>query len=655
MLKAKFNLTPKRRPLELILAPVVLSCLVCGTSCSSHVEGGSLPSMLDSADNYIAAGDARSAIAILDQAASQAEGNYESLGVFKRFMRLGDLERAETTVKKALKKDKKSPELNAVYGNLLLKMGETAKALKQSKNLSGTKYGSIYAEAFLRTAQETGKSANELFGAKKTKADREWKKTCERFPEELSLRQQVFRDGRFSPIYYDAFLGSRKHRWNWNAATLEMRDGKYAQAADKYPGTTENTEDSLFWGKVLYDAGHYPESLHALTQHEDDGGDDYATTVQLKALLSDVYYILGQDSDSAQKREEILAMDVEEGSQADSVLPSVYVNSAIYARGQEDQIAQYEYLRKAVSDYPEYIPALASYGEFALERMNRPPDDTMTAHIRAAGLLTRQMERDAAIPEINLDEIFSRMREISARTGSPEMKVLAEKLYSRANVGEEKTRMSARIWTMLEQSESEMTLYPEQIVRYAVATFINNGMDSDAENLFIRYETANHPENLSKIKGKGKVFVPEDNMNLLNLWECEMAAWFCIYHGDYDNAKRFYTHILESYADRSPVLNVSGQNESVVNTYINIGNLYSQDKQSPIALDYLNKASGRAASAEKKAEILYRMGKISYYMRDFHSASRSIQYALKLNPSHNRARFVEQQIERATMLDAKGE
>ena len=61
------------------MAPVVLSCLVCGTSCSSHVEGGSLPSMLDSADNYIAAGDARSAIAILDQAASQAEGNYESL------------------------------------------------------------------------------------------------------------------------------------------------------------------------------------------------------------------------------------------------------------------------------------------------------------------------------------------------------------------------------------------------------------------------------------------------------------------------------------------------------------------------------------------------------------------------------------------------
>ena len=647
----------RRRPLVQIFVPVVLSCLVCNISCSNHVEGGSLPSMLDSADNYIAAGDAKSAIAILDQAATQADGTYEQLGVFKRFMKLGDLNRAEKTVKKALKKDKKSPELNAVYGNLLLKKGQTAKALKQAKNLSGTKYGSIYAEAFLRTAQETGKSANELFGAKKTKADKEWKKSCERFPDDIALRQRVFRDRRFSSIYYDAFLGTGKYRWNWNAATLDMLGGKYSQAADKYSGETENAEDSLFWGKVLYDAGHFPESLDALTQHEDELDEDdeeydYVTAVQTKALLADVYYILGQDSDSAQKREEILDMEIEEGTLADSVLPSVYVNSAIYAKSQEDPFSEYEFLSRAVNDYPEYIPALASYGEFALERMNRPPDDTMTAHIRAAGLLTREMEKDAEIPEINLNGILEQMKVLSSKTDNSELKVMMEKLYSRANRGEEKSRMSARIWTMLEQSETGNNLYPEPIVRYAVSTFINNDLFSDAEDLFMRYEMANHRDSLSGKKKKAKVFVPEDNMNLLSLWECEAAAWFRIYHGNYENAKKLYDHILDVYADRSPVLNVSGQNESVVNTYINLGNLYSRDKRSPIAMDYLNKASGRASSAEKKAEILYRMGKISYYQRDYHSASRFIQYALKLDPSHNRAHFVEQQIERATMLES---
>ena len=78
-------------------------------------------------------------------------------------------------------------------------------------------------------------------------------------------------------------MGTGKYRWNWNAATLDMLGGKYSQAADKYSGETENAEDSLFWGKVLYDAGHFPESLDALTQHEDDLDEDdeeYSDTVK---------------------------------------------------------------------------------------------------------------------------------------------------------------------------------------------------------------------------------------------------------------------------------------------------------------------------------------------------------------------------------------
>ncbi|MBP5358670.1 MAG: tetratricopeptide repeat protein [Treponema sp.] len=92
-------------------------------------------------------------------------------------------------------------------------------------------------------------------------------------------------------------------------------------------------------------------------------------------------------------------------------------------------------------------------------------------------------------------------------------------------------------------------------------------------------------------------------------------------------------------------MNSTGQNESVVNAFINMGNIYAGTKQGTVATEYLNKASSRATDPLLKAEILYRMGKESYYLKDFHSATRSLQYAIKLNPSHNKARFILQQLQ----------
>ena len=93
------------KPLTLILVPVVLSCLF---ACSNHYEGGSVASLLDAADRYMSAGDAKNAFAALDQAEKQAATSYERLGVYKRYIRLGDDRKAEKTIKNAIKKDSAS-------------------------------------------------------------------------------------------------------------------------------------------------------------------------------------------------------------------------------------------------------------------------------------------------------------------------------------------------------------------------------------------------------------------------------------------------------------------------------------------------------------------------------------------------------------------
>ncbi len=641
--RKKINISRMVRPLTLILVPVVLSCLF---ACSSHYEGGSLTSLLDSVDRYIIDGDVKNAYSSLVQAEKQAATTYERIGVYKRFLRLGYNDKAEKVIKKAIKKDGSSKELQAVYANFLLQQDRVSNALKVSKSLSGTKYGSLYAEAFLRNTISSGKSANELFGKRATREDKLWKK-------DGSRKQEVFYDARFSKIYNDAYLGTRKYRWNWNAAVLSMKEGLYQEAVKIYPNRTENMDDGLFWGLVFFDNGLYSQSLEAMLPHEKD---DFAPSVvmQYRALLADNYYILSMDEEAEKVRSQLLAMNSKtdlNASGASSYLPQAYVNSANYARGEENLKLEYERLSKVVEYFPEYLPGLASYGEFALRRKNRPEDDMMTIHIREAGLSTRVMDEESAVPDVLPEDVLSLVQSAKEKNVSPELMILEQQLIINSDATMEKAKKASKVWPLLEENEIGPSLYPSEVMRFSLITLLESGKDADAKELFERYEHAAHTvqDDSAKKKKKVKKFIPVEHLDEIDLWECEMAGWFAIYDGDIATAQKIYDHIVKVYSNRSPIAKASGQNEAVVNACMNNGNIYSGQKLYANALEYLNKASARSTSSKNKAEILYRMGKQSYYLGDYHSAVRSLKYSLTLDSSNNKTRFMLQQAERSIM------
>lgn len=625
------------KPLTLILVPVVLSCLIC---CSNHYEGGSVTSILDAADSCILAGNSSGAYNALKQAEKQSSTSYERLGVYKRYLRIGDYSKAEKTIKNAIKKDSENLGLTAIYGDLLLRQNKIKQSLKISKKLSGTKFGSVYAEAFLKNTIDSEKSANELFGGRATKEDKEWKK-------DESRKNEVFYDSRFSSIYRDAYLGTKKYRWNWNAAALCMRDGKYAEGAELYPNRTENMDDALFWGLVLFDNGLYIKSLEAMDGHEKENFNP-ATVMQFKALLADDYYILSMDDEAEKIRSELLVMDPSVSKIASQkFLPQTYVNSAIYARGQENQVQEYQRLKDVVDLFPSYTPGLASYGEFAIRRQNRPEDDMMTAHIRASGLATREMEEDGKIPNIKISEVLSLIEQANEKDPNPELQVLKQQLIMESDLGMEKAKKASLIWPLLEKNEIASSLYPSEIMRFSMITLLDAGQDDEAQELFERYEHAAHtdPELLAK-KKKVKKFVPIEHLEELELWECEMVAWFAIKDEKFDDAKKIYDYIVKIYSNRSPVARASGQNQAVINSCVNVANVYASDKLHAQSLDYLSKANSRAADPKTKADILYRMGKQSLYLGDKSSASRSFKYSLTLDPNSNKTRFMLQQVEK---------
>ncbi|MBP5359235.1 MAG: hypothetical protein J6Y69_08635, partial [Treponema sp.] len=535
------------RPLRVISASVVLSCLVA--SCTTHSEGGSITSLLDTADQSISIGDTRQAMSYLNQASKQAGTTLDRLGIFKRYDTLGDSKMAEKTIKNAIKKDKSSIELTAVYSNFLLNHDRAKDALKQSKSLSGTKYGSIYAEAVFRRAINEHLSANELFGGRAKKEDKEWKKDITRFNE-------LFYDSRFIPVYEDAFRGTKKPKWNWNAAVLDMRAGNYGSASSKYPSTLEDAKDSLFWALVLFDCARYAESLDALNAHAPDFK-DLETSLEFMALKSDNQYILGLDNESEQTRSEMLAQvqGKEDQLKSSKILPILYVNSAIYSRTTEDFFTEYTRLHDLVTRFPEYRPGLAAYGEFAIQQMRRPPDDKMTAHIRASGLATIKMEKENAVPEITVQDAISLIKAVQEKNPSADLIVLQEILEAEAAFLKEPAQRAARVWPLLEKNEQGTSLYPAEIVHYAIVTLLESNYIEEARDLFTRYENASRQpaDDSKKKKKKAETFVPWNHPEELSLWENEISAWFCVNDGRYDKAIPIYQYIIDSYSDRSPV------------------------------------------------------------------------------------------------------
>lgn len=635
--KIKSRILCSVKPLALIFVSVVLSCTF---SCSKHYEGGSVTSLLDSADRYISTGDAKNAYDALSQAEKFSGTTYERIGVYKRYLRMGDYSKAEKTIKRAIKKDNSSLELAAAYGNFLLQQDRISDALKKTKSLSGTKYGSVYAEAFLRNAVSSGKSANELFGGRATKDDKSWKK-------DPSRRNELFYDSRFSSIYHDAYLGTGKYRWNWNAAVLCMKDGKYQEGADFYSGHTENMDDGLFWGLVFFDGGFYSKSLEAMLPHRNNEL-GMNVVMQYRALLADNYYILSMDDEAEEIRSQLLAMNSEselKSPAASLYLPQAYVNSANYARGEDDSVLEYKRLAEVIDLFPNYLPGLASYGEFALRRQNRPADDSMTAHIRAAGLSTRVMDWDSSIPDLTVDDALTLIRHAESENPTPELMVLEQQLILESNPSMENYKKASKVWPLLEKNEIGPSLYPSEVMRFAMITLLENGCTEDARELFYRYEKAAHTdmEEQAKKKKKTPPFIPAEHLEELELWECECAAWFALFEEDFVTAKNIYDYIIKIYSNRSPVARASGQNEAVVNANMNLGNINSGNKLYAVALEYLNKASARATDPKMKAEILYRMGKQSYYLGDYHSAVRSLKYSLTLDSTNNKTRFALQQ------------
>ena len=623
------------------IAALVLLCLSLLTvfSCSSHTEGLSFTASLDASDELIAQGQSKDALKLLKKLDRKASTVYERLGVFKRYRALGEDKRCEKVLKRALKKFPQDQQVSAVYADFLLRQGRVEEAFAIALCLEGGQWGSIYSECVLRKAlaaaeQGEGKAEvlQEAFSPASKKKGKRKEQVDERTREEKEATlAEIFRDEVFAPIYESAYKGSQDASWIFNAASIFMKAGEYEKAMVLYPKSISSARESLFWGGVFFDAGHFPESLEALQASyllaSLGSGEDRELGFQILCLEADCFYVLGDEANSQQIRDEMIL-------QSGAIPPLVYMNSAMFAKRAGDLVGQFSNIDVLLMQFPDYVPALAALGEFALDEMKRPKEDEIEKRLRGAGLKTLRMERNDQLPSQTVESVIELIDEQLDEGNKEELLVLKDCLETQRTKLEGQERSVSDIWALIEQNFSSYSVYPSVLARHCIYALLDAGFKEDAKALFTNCLKAKHPD-----------FLISEHPEQFELWEIELAAWFACCDEDFQSALTLYTFIADRYANQAQFASFSSRSSLIVSAFVNLSVLYTSTDETHKALDALNKASSKSFIPTEKAEILYRIASLHWKMGDGSSASRALKYALSLDSEHHKARLLQKKIQ----------
>lgn len=620
--------------LVLIVAAVITSG--CFFSCSKKVSVSSLTSTLDEIDRYINQGQVESALKLLDKTDNKSLSSTFRLGICRRYLRLGETKKAEGVVKSAIKNDPENLQLTAVYTSILLKKDDLKEAMKTGKKLSGTEYGSLYAEALLKSKVKSG-------FAKVTYDD--------------------FCSEDYSGIYFDAYAGSKDNRWLRNNAIVSLTSGKINQAFVISPREYQSAQDAYFWALVKYDNRKFVDAAEdfkaALDLAEREMTDDFDLKKNLKkkqnlslkarALLADCYVNLAEEKLAEKERSAILeyltARDDDENSAeiSDSeysipgvdILSVIYLNSAVWAQSRDDAKGAYKLLLFEVSKWPDYVPGLITYGNYAYNSSLLSLDDPMTQELRKLGICSMDMEAYDDIPKIPVEDAIARMDDSLNRFKNYQLYVAKLDLEDKIQNITDKAYL-AKIYTTLEKNTLGTNLYPPEIVRYAVHGFLSLDRKEEAEELFNRYISTRYKFNPEE------PFYDEffHHIHELQNWEIENAAWFVTEAKRAGLARQLYDFIVfvEYVKDSKTVREVSPR--ASASAKMNLAMIYSSTGNKNEALSLYGKAASDSQDLRSKSEALYRIGVLYNDMNKVEDAIKSLKYAIYLNPSHSKARLL---------------
>ena len=618
----------KQKKLKSCIFTLVLFSLIlfCFSSCRMRAEQNSLTSQFDVIDALVMQNQMQSALKELKKAEKRAYDSWSFIGIYKRYITIGDSVRAEKLLKRALKKNSGNEELLAVYSVFLMREGRLGECLKVAEKLRGTKYASIYSECILRDSAEKAASAIEAGGS--------------------SAAYTYYSKKEFYQIYLDAYKTSRNPLWLRNCAVFNLTNGDYALAAWLYPAAFLDADDAFFWAMVCYDAGQFYNTIDAIETSKKlmngyQGVVVFKTSViQLSALESDAYMAVSEmEAAEAARRNIVLNLDELKVRKADeNLLSNIILNSAIWAgnQGMDDQNA--DLLFYVVTRWPDNVPGLILYADFAYRSNLEREEDAELAALRKAGITTLEMERYDNRRKIPLSDALYRIDEALRHNNDPYLNIAKLDLRYKTDKSISEKDKNRDLWNMLENSLNEDGEYKSLLVQYALNFLLRTKQYDDAWKLFYSYVTS--VSDYSAKRDFWEQFVEKARGYELSF--IEFGAWFAADFKLMDEALRLHEYCVYESAG----LLDEGYLSQTASTAacMNLGNIYVSIGKKSKALDLYGKAAGRESRNVQRSEIFYRIACIYAGDGDIKNALRSAEYAASLYPENARASILKDRL-----------
>jgi len=614
------RLKEKRLKVSLFTILLFSFILFCFPACRMRAEQNSLTSQFDIIDALVMQNQMQSALKELHKAEKRAYDSWSYIGIYKRYMTLGESVAAEKLLKKALKKNGGNVELQAVYAAFLLRADRLGEAGKWAEKLRGTKYASLYSEYILRSSAEKAAAADNAFA--------------------------FYTDEVYYQIFLDAYRTSKSPFWLRNCAVFNLINGHYDLAASLYPAAFLDADDAFFWAMVCYDAGHFYDSIDAV-ENSKRLMTGYQNTVNFKtsvvqqvALESDAYMAVSE-MEAAENARRGLVLNLDElkvRKSDEAFLSNIVLNSAKWAENQGLEEQNADLLFYSVNRWPDNVPALILYADFAYRSNLEREEDAEIAALRKAGISTLEMERYDNRRKIPMSDALYRIDEALRRTNAPYLHIAKLDLKYKTDKSISEKDKNRDLWNMLENSFGEDGGYKGLLVQYALNFLLKTKQYEDAWKLFYSYVTS--ISNFDSKRDFWEQFIEKSRS--YDLPFVEFAAWFAAENKMAEEALRLHEYCVYE----SSGLRDEGYISQSVSTAacLNLGSIYVSLGKKSQALDLYGKTAGRESSNAKRSEIFYRIACIYAGEGDIKNALRSAEYAASLYPDNARASILKDKL-----------
>jgi len=586
-----------------------------------RAEQKSLTTQFDVVDALISQNQYKDAIKQLKGMQKKSFDSWSTLGIYRRYKKMGEDELSEKLLKKALKKNKDNQELIAVYANFLLNANRVEEAETVSKKLKGGKYGSIYSEAILRKAAAAQ-------------------------PGEKELLYSYFNKEEFYDIYFDAYQGSRNPIWLRNCAVYNLTSGMFGVTARLLPESFADVDDSFFWALVLYDAGRFYDAIDVIEQskarlRDYENKKLFRTSlVNQIALESDCYMAVSQMENAEYTRQELISNidNINLRKSDEELIPIIFTNSAIWAKNQglDDNCA--DLLFYIVSNYPDYVPALIQYADFAYTSNLEREEDMEIQALRKAGISTIEMEKYDNRRKIPLSDAIYRIDNALSRSKNPYLEIKKIDITYKTKKDFSEKEKNRNLWLLLEKNYDENKEFKTLLVEYALNYLLSTKQYEDAWTIYYKY--ISETISLNEKQSFWESYI--EQMKNLDLPIVEIGAWFAAYEKRLEEAIRIYEYCVY---ESSGILD-----DKVIAQYVstgacmNLADIYFCNNKKDKAIDLYARAVGRESKNSLRSEIYYRIACIYVASGDYKSALRSAEYAKDLYPENVKADLLKDKI-----------